>query len=336
MDCSKEIRDYHDKRVKLSEETRKMLKKHAETNEKRLKDGLKRSFGPAPCFFVSQGSYAMRTTVQHQENDYDIDYGVVFTKESLVGKNGGEKSSLDARKMVLEAMSDDSFKKEPKINDNCVRVFYNEGHHVDIPVYRTESSNGDSTLYELASTNWKKSNPEAVTEWFQGQLKEKHSSNESDGEHQMRRLVRLIKKYANSRKSWNMPSGFILTVLVNEQYSNYIVGDDLAFYQIIKRIKLRLDKSFIVRHPVLLETITKTKEDANMKELRDRLEWAISVLKTTENTYSKNEALQAWNQIFNTNFFDTETKESDGTSTFVITGRNPTQPVHKEGGGRFG
>jgi hypothetical protein len=264
IDCSKDIRSFHDERVKLPEETRKKLSKQAETNEQRLKDGLNQADEPPPNRFVLQGSYAMRTTVQHPENDYDIDDGVVFTKESLKGSQGADKTSLNARKMVCDALYDDAFKKKPEVRENCVRVFYNEGHHVDIPVYRMVNSNSNSTLYELASTDWKTSNPEGVTEWFQNQINTKHSEQEAPGNHQLRRLVRLVKMFAVSRPSWNMPSGFIITVLTNEQYYMYNAFDDRAFHELIKAIKSRLDRSLIVQHPVLPELITKTGEDANM------------------------------------------------------------------------
>lgn len=336
IDCSKDIKNFHDDRVKLPEDVRKKLSDQAEANERRLKDGLKEAEEPSPSHFVLQGSYAMRTTVQHPENDYDIDDGVVFTKASLKGRQGADKTALDARKMVCDALYDDAFKKKPEVRDNCVRVFYNEGHHVDVPVYRVENPDSESTLYELASADWKKSNPEAVTEWFQKQLNVKHSSQEKPGHHQMRRMVRLLKKFAISRASWNMPSGFVLTVLTDERYWNYDQRDDQAFYNLIKSIKSRLDGSLVVQHPVLPETLTKTNEDACMKELRERLEWAISELEITQTTDSKKQALKAWRRVFDTDYFDDQIDESSSKCSLVITNDEPTAPVQKAGGGRFG
>jgi len=336
IDCSGEIKNFHDDRVKLPEDVRKKLSDQAEANERRLKDGLKEAEEPSPSHFVIQGSYAMRTTVQHPDNDYDIDDGVVFTKESLKGKQGADKTALDARKMVCDALYDDAFKKKPEVRDNCVRISYNEGHHVDVPVYRMENPESDSTLYELASANWKKSNPEAVTEWFQNQLKTKHSSQENDGHHQMRRMIRLLKKFAMSRTSWNTPSGFILTVLTDERYWTYDDRDDRAFYSLIKSIKSRLDGSLVVQHPVLAETLTKTTEDANMEELRERLEWAISELEITQTTDSKRQGLKAWRKVFDTDYFDDQIDESNARCSLVIASEEPTAPVQKAGGGRFG
>src|SRR5205807_1866754 len=120
--------------------------------------------------FASQGSYEMRTMIQHPEKDYDVDDGVYFDKGDLRGSNGGEKSALQARQMVRDAVDDDSFKKRPEARKNCVRVYYNAGYHVDIPVYRRvvtkDWSGREQVHYELASSEWKRSDARDVTKWF--------------------------------------------------------------------------------------------------------------------------------------------------------------------------
>jgi len=78
--CSADIRRYHDTYVKLSPETRKQLRGHRNANRDRLKDSLKEEEGPTPLRFQKQGSYAMHTTVQHPNNDYDIDDGVILVR----------------------------------------------------------------------------------------------------------------------------------------------------------------------------------------------------------------------------------------------------------------
>src|SRR5258707_250919 len=82
--------------------------------------------------FKSQGSYAMRLMVQHDERKYDIDDGVYFSKEDLVGPRGGDMGAAAAREMVRHALDDGSFKKAPECRSKCVRVYYDAGYHVDI------------------------------------------------------------------------------------------------------------------------------------------------------------------------------------------------------------
>ena len=71
------------------------------------------------------------------------------------------------------------------------------------------------------------------------------------------------------------------------------------------------------------------------QEFRVRLDWALSELKVCETTTSRKDALKAWKRVFNTDYFDIEIEESTKTSSFVITGSQPSQPVNKAGGGRF-
>ncbi|MET2832881.1 cyclic GMP-AMP synthase DncV-like nucleotidyltransferase [Mesorhizobium shangrilense] len=52
----------------------------------------------------------MKTMSRDPDNDYDIDDGVYFAKEDLVGKRYAEMTSLQARQMVRDAVDDRKFK----------------------------------------------------------------------------------------------------------------------------------------------------------------------------------------------------------------------------------
>jgi hypothetical protein len=338
FDCSKEIRAFQNDRVKLSDEEFKKLRAARNANRDRLKAGLKRNEQPKPLKFQKQGSYAMRTGRQHPNNDYDIDDGAVFNREELKGAQGADKTALAARQMVCEALRDDKFKKQPEVLKNCVRVYYQEGHHVDVPVYRHVDGESEANGYELASSDWKKSNPQGVTRWFEGCLAQTASADD-DSDHQMRREVRLMKAFCRSRESWEMPSGFILTKLVTERYYGFRKREDEALYAIMLAIKLRLDGGLIVQHPVLTgETLTKTSDDADMRLLREKLEWAIEKLSVLHNANcTRKAALKAWKEVFDTDYFDDSIAEgSDKVSTFGIMTSTPKDPVDKRGGERFG
>lgn len=334
FDCSKEVLKFHDEAVSLPQAIQDKLRENRTANQKRLKDGLEAAKNPKPLRFIKQGSYAMKTMIQRPLNDFDIDDGVLFNKEDLKGSQGADKTPLDARKMVCDALQDKVFNKKPEVRDKCVRVYYNEGHHVDIPVYRTEAPNSDDTLYELAAAEWSESNPEGVTRWFDDCLKGKTSQDEG---HQMRRMVRFLKAFGVSRPSWNMPSGFIKTVLVNESFTSFDNREDRAFYNLIQMIKARLDRNLVVKHPVLDETLTNTSSDPKMVELKNRLDWALSELKiTSDPNCTRKAALKAWKSVFNTDFFDTTIEEESNKKSFAITHNEPLSPVDKRGGGRFG
>jgi hypothetical protein len=337
-DCSKDIRNYHDDGVKISPDTRAKLRDNRNANRDRLKDNLKEKNKPAPLRFQKQGSYAMRTTIQEHENAYDIDDGVVFAKSNLVGERGGEMTALDARQMVCEHLKDKHkrFNKQPEVLKNCVRVYYKEGHHVDVPVYREYGDEANGFRLELASSDWRESDPAEINLWFDAQLAIKRSKKDDD-DHQMRRMVRLLKRFAKSRPSWNLPSGFILTVLVDEKYSSFDELDDRCFYNLIVAIKSRLNASLVVKNPVQDETLTKDDPDPKMKALREKLGEAIEKLSVLFGPKcTRPDALKAWADVFNTDVFDEAIDASNAKGSFVIAGTAPTQPVHKSGGGRFG
>jgi hypothetical protein len=195
---------HHDEKVTLPQGDRTAMRDRRNANRERLKKGLKEGRKAAPREFWSQGSYAMKTMTQHPERDYDIDDGIYFAKEVLIGERGAEMSALQVRQMVRDAIDDGSFKTPPEARKNCVRVYYVAGFHVDMPVYRrttTKDAFGNEHFdHELASSDWKRSDARDVTAWFEKQ--NTNQSPDTENGRQLRRLVRQIKKYARSRESW--------------------------------------------------------------------------------------------------------------------------------------
>lgn len=203
--CSDDILAHHDQAVTLPQAERTNMRDRRDANRDRLKKGLKSNNKPAPREFVKQGSYAMKTMVQHPDKDYDIDDGVYFNKEDLVGDRGAEMSGLQARQMVRDALDDGSFKTPPEVRPNCVRAYYAAGYHVDLPVYRrvtvTDAWGNETYHHELAASYWKRSDARDVTDWFDRE-NTRQSPDTTNGR-QLRRIVRQIKKYARSRSSWS-------------------------------------------------------------------------------------------------------------------------------------
>ena len=335
---------YHNGEVRLPKDERDTMRERRDTNRKRLKDGLLRDDEPKPVGCHTQGSYAMRTMIQHAEKDYDIDDGVYFKKSDLVGPRGADKSAAAAKEMVRKAVHDDKFKKAPECLKNCVRVYYDAGFHVDIPVYRTFEKDGKD-FYELASSDWKASDSRAVTNWFIDANKEK--SPDTDNYGQMNRIVKLMKAFSRSRESWRsrIATGFMITKLIDEEYAAFNKRDDLALREAMQSIHARLVDSLIIDHPVLDETITKGDGDARAKFLREKLEWALGQLKVLDKwDCSEEEARKAWDSVFNTDFFTsrgtTKKAEASVTSASVLLATTERAAIEKafdkRGGDRYG
>jgi hypothetical protein len=308
-DCANDVLAYHDKNVTLPGAERTEMRGRRNANRDRLKRGLVGGGKPAPREFVSQGSYAMKTMTQHPAKDYDIDDGVYFDKPVLVGDRGAEMSALQARQMVRNALDDGSFKTPPEARKNCVRVYYIAGYHVDVPVYRRVATRDawsrEIVTYELASSDWKRSDARKVTEWFETENNNK--SPDADNGRQLRRTVRQIKAFARSRDSWKGQtlSGFGITKLVTECFRGDAMRDDKALYDTMKAVRDRLAWNLVIQHPVTPnETITNGMDDARARFFRDRLSEAVETMAPLFGAdCARTNALKCWDKVFATTFF---------------------------------
>ncbi|MBW3098815.1 cyclic GMP-AMP synthase DncV-like nucleotidyltransferase [Pseudohoeflea coraliihabitans] len=349
--CSNDVLAHHDEKVTLPTKEQDEMRERRDANRKRLKKGLDKQDKPAPLEHRSQGSYAMKTMVQHSQKDYDIDDGVYFDKEDLVGDRGAYLSALDARKMVRDALNDGPFNNAPECRRNCVRVYYNAGYHVDVPVYRRITTEGfiKNHHYELASSEWKRSDARDVTKWFSDENRDQ--SPDTTNGRQLRRVVRQIKKFARSRPSWSgqILSGFGITKLVTECYKPDAAREDRALHDTMQAMRNRLNGSLVVGHPVTPgETITKGNDDATARFLRERLSEAlVDLAPLFESDCTRAKALKCWDKVFKTDFFSLrESKKtqdaSPGARGFLSAGlaidegKQAAEAVRKEGGGRYG
>jgi len=307
--CANDVLAFHDDEVTLSQADRTNMRGRRDANRERLKKGLKDKGKSAPREFASQGSYAMKTMTQHPARDYDIDDGAYFDKAVLVGERGAEMTALQARQMVRDALDDGSFKTPPEVRKNCVRVYYLAGYCVDVPVYRRVTTKDifgiESFHYELASSDWKRSDARDVSKWFEGE--NARQSPDTVNGRQLRRVVREIKKYARSRESWSSQilSGFGITKLVTECFRGDVWREDRALYETMKAVRDRLNWNLVVAHPVTPDqTITNGADDPRARFLRARLTEALDTLAPLfEYDCTRAKALKCWDKVYATTFF---------------------------------
>ncbi len=304
FDCAKDLGAYHDQDVTLPKSEQDAMRDRRNSNRTRLRNGLSKNGKPAPLEFVKQGSYAMKTMVRDPDNDYDIDDGVYFRKGDLLGDRGAEMTSLQARQMVRDAVDDGKFKRAPEVRSNCVRVFYEKGYHVDLPVYRQvviSTVFGDEIHHELASSSgWKRSDARDVSDWYEDER------GKSANGRQLRRVNRDLKKYARSRYSWRggLLSGFGISVLTTERY-RFNDREDRALYDTMVAIRDRLTWNLQVAHPVTPgDYITSAPDDAKARCFREKLTEAIDTLQPLfESDCTRERALKCWDKVFATTFF---------------------------------
>jgi hypothetical protein len=304
-DCSKDLRSYHDDDVTLGAAQRKEMRDRRDANRERLHRGLEANGKPQPDSHIIQGSYAMKTMTQHPDREYDIDDGAAFALQKLQNKNRTPMTPQQAKEMVRDGLiSGGGLKTDPEIKKNCVRVSYAPGYHVDIPVYRVVEIAGIEKR-ELASNEWRESNPTEINDWFSAE--EKKTYVDDNDEPQLRRLVRFTKVYARNNLGDDALSGLILTILVAECHSQH-KREDEAFRDLLRNLKNRLSGNNRVFNPAnLSEELSKKSDETKVNALILQIGKALSGLDVLDRSNCRrSEALRAWKEAFKTDYFDSE------------------------------
>lgn len=344
IDCHSEMTGFHRDNVTLSNKHQGEMRTRCDAGRTRLENGLNEVKKPQPKEVRSQGSYQMRTMVQDEDNDYDIDDGAYFATDDLKDDAGAALTPLAARQRVCDALVwDGRLKQGATVKRNCVRQVYAAGYHVDIPVYRivTAKDENDEPVenFELASgDDWTRSDARAVTRWFNGLVGELNAG-ESDGS-QMRRVTKLTKKFAR-RAGWKnkTTSGICITKLVVDHFQYSADRDDKALRETWKTIDKKLQKSTEIRHPVLDNKLASEGDDA-VEFFRDCLSSALKTLEVLDSSdCTRKRAREAWDEVFDTDVF-TEQPDDGGNdgggagSAMKVTSVETAR--RNDGGGRFG
>ncbi|SFB62818.1 hypothetical protein SAMN05216312_1238 [Cohnella sp. OV330] len=254
-----------------------------------------------------QGSMAMSTIIQNEENEYDIDVAIIFNKDNL------PDGTIATKNMVADALKRKCkrFKTEPEAKTNCVRVDYADGYHIDFAVYRKSQDEDGNDVYEHCGSNWRKRDPEVITNWFN------KSNKDNDGN--IRTVVRLLKMFCKSRSGWSMPGGLIQSVLAEECIQSKDRIDE-TFYYTIKKIRDRLEENKEVYNPKDTETslLLNAKDHQKVKNLHTRLKSYISKLDVLFNSdCNENQALSAWKEFFNHSYWGELVTESTENRTIL-------------------
>jgi len=306
FDMHKKLNQFYNDHVCLGKE-RQTLAEYRDRNLERLRAGLEKLDYPSSFDYRNQGSYAMHTINQHPKKDYDIDVAIIFSRDDL------PSSALDARKRVEEAMREGggNFSQPPEALTNAVRVYYAEGHHVDLAIYHWYEDQYGDLIHEHAGSDWTLRDPMEITNWFNDIVRECSPSKEQGAtvdENQMRRVVRWLKAFSKSREHWDLPGGLIVSVLVAECYGPDFFRDDVCLYDTMVSIRNRLQVNEDIRNPVdSNQTLTDRPVDiGRIRRFRDKLNSAISKLEVLHSPEcTEEQAIQAWHWVFQHPFWST-------------------------------
>lgn len=333
FDLHDKMNEFYKDHVRLDTDERKKLAGYRNINLKRLKSGLDKLGEKHDTTYAyyqydcNQGSYATFTLNQHPDNDYDIDVAIVFKKEHL------PSSALKARQRIADAFKQvaHKFLKDPEARTNAVTIWYTEGYHIDFAVYRTYKDMFGNPIIEHAGPEWTERDPMDLTNWFNDAVNKSSPSKESGAtveDYQLRRVVQLLKAFAKSRSSWNLPGGLIISVLVTLCYQPDDERDDIALYNTMVAIYNRLLLSTEVWNPANLPELLTYKEEykKQVERFRDKLDSAITKLRPLfEDDCTTDKAMSAWNKVFNHPFWAEVAEEESETDERL--GINEKAPV---------
>jgi hypothetical protein len=301
FDVSAKLGAFYDEHVRLGAERRKVLAANRDACLKRVSAGLAK-FGKADWVEKrDQGSYAMHTLNQHRSNGYDIDVALIFDAADM------PVNARDARLRVEAALLEagGNFVKPPKARTNAVTVWYAEGHHVDLAIYRRTTNWLGEVVLEHAGPAWAKRDPDQVTDWFAKRVVALSPTGlgVAVASGQLRRVVRLVKAFARSRSVWEdqLPGGMILTALVSEVFCRNASRDDVALHQTLEALRRRLSANMDVRSPVAPDTYLTAKPvvAAQVRRFAEKLELALTELEIlSDPACTERDACAAWNWLF--------------------------------------
>lgn len=309
-DLHKKLNEYYNSELRLKKVESDKLREYKRLNIERVKSGIDainaeeyKSF-PYPEV-VEQGSIPMHTANNHPDNDYDIDVALIFPSSEV------SNSALEVRKLVEKALKKNSgnFSREPEARTNAVTVWYAEGYHVDFAIHRKSSSIWGETI-EHGGADWTERDPRAITTWFNDAVSSSAPyslfgdvSVELD---QLRKIVRLLKRFAKSRSSWSLPGGLVISALAVECFISDAHRDDVALYKTIVSIRDRLKYNKSVLNPVdSSHQLTYKKQYINeVTRFYEKLEKAIEKLSVLDDaSCTEEQALKAWKWFFNSDFW---------------------------------
>jgi hypothetical protein len=287
-DCNNEFSQFLDK-IQLGKTKIENLRTSRDALRERIKTYYKEKNENMPDF-LGQGSFKAHTCINQKDEDYDIDDGVYLNH--LPENKADWPKTETFHDEIMEAVKGHT-DLPPKDKTACVRVQYKKEYHVDLAIYG--EFEGKVYLARKGNDQWEENSPKLFTEWILGKVK-------SQGE-QLRNLIKYIKKWAYYNGWIDSISGFFITILVGNYFSQAAERDDLALYNTLVNITdyLRINRK-IIRPVVPMKNMTESFSDADMDTMISRFEKFRDKAREAVLGAKKKEAQEAWRSLFGEDF----------------------------------
>ncbi len=314
--CNELFHNYNNT-IRLSEDKRAKLIEVRDNLRRRIQSGYQivaESFNHRHQLdFQSQGSFVMDTIIRPLHDDYDLDDGLYFIGNLPRENRPSPEEFHEWVRKALDRGHDDIEKIIDK--PTCVRVQYKEGFHIDIPIYYASNLNAP----DLADTVkwWILSHPIEFIAWFENKIDsgfqkaflleskmypefERWTNDIRKTEHQLRRIVRYLKSWADLRRE-EMPCGIIMTILAANHYSPH-QRDDIALKETLVNVEAELRKNFRCERPTTPEGEDLLKGYKNKEAFMQYLGYFIDNAKKALEENNQKKSCEHWQKSLGDRF----------------------------------
>lgn len=306
--CTNEFKQMLEK-IDLSKNKIENLKRGRDALRGKISDYYSENNQKQPNF-CGQGSFKMKTTIVQKDEDYDLDDGVYLN--NLPAEKDKWPKTEDVHKDILKAV-DGHTDTPPEDKSACVRVQYKKDYHIDLAIYGTY----DEKIYlaRKGDKQWEENDPKLFTDWF-------YEKKDMYGEN-FRTLIKIIKKWAYFNGYQDDISGFLITILVGNNYTEKDSSRiDCILADTLKAIVTDLEQNRKIVRPVKpkINKTEKYTDDEFQRLFIDR--FAVFKIKANKavNMASKQDACDIWISLFGDDFPDCdEHPEQTQDRSFSIT-----------------
>lgn len=303
-DCSKQFINFFEN-ITLTDKEENTLRQNRDSLRKKIGSYFSDQGLKQPTF-CGQGSFSMKTTIREDNNEYDIDDGVYLT-HLPDNKNEWPKTE-EIHKLIINSV-DNHTNQEIKDKNKCVRVPYSDGHHVDLAIYG--ECNQKYYLSVKGDTQWEENSAKSFKDWF--------DSNKVKYGNDFVNIIKAIKKWSQKQDFKNEITGFIITILVGENfYKNERIDNTL--YSTLTNIVSDLKNNKKILRPVMPYKNLTEKYDCNEfeKKFINRFEEFELEAKKALSATDISEATSIWISLFGTDFPKNDTDEEVKESFYQI------------------
>lgn len=266
----------------------------------KVKDYFKEHHNKYQPQFYIQGSYKNNTCIRTKDDECDLDDGVYFKD------NPDNVTPKTLQQWVKNAVKGTT-NAIPIHKKKCIRVIYQAGYNIDIPVFLFDKEEQEHPLLAVKTGEWFKDDPKEFVDEFIEKKKENS---------QIVRIVKYLKSWSDHKRE-KMPSGLVMTVLVMDNFQSND-RDDVSLKYTLIEIENELQERFKCKLPTtpkedLFAEYSQTRKDNFLSNLSDFISDAKKAIDDEKNQY---EASKLWKKHLGQRFpegkdIEEETKNAE-------------------------